>query len=48
MKNCRLAEILDENIIPCKSDLSGELRMLAVFGIIVIIIICVFAGDCIK
>ena len=41
-KGNRLAEILDENIVPCKRDLSGELRILALFGIIVIIIICVF------
>lgn len=41
-KGNRLVEILDENIVSCKSDLSGELRILALFGIIVIIIICVF------
>ncbi len=41
-KGNRLVEILDENIVPCKNDLSGELRILALFGIIVFIIICVF------
>ena len=32
----RLVEILDENIVPCKDDLSGDLRLLASFGILVI------------
>lgn len=41
----RLVEILDENIVPCKDDLSGDLRLLASFGILVIIVICIF---CIK
>ena len=34
--------ILDENIVPCKSDLAGELRILALFGIMVIVVICIF------
>lgn len=42
----RLVEILDENIVPCKDDLSGDLsgdlRLLASFGILVIIVICIF------
>lgn len=37
----RLVEILDENIVPCKDDLSGDLRLLASFGILVIIVICI-------
>lgn len=41
-KGNRLVEILDENIVPCRDDLSGELKTLALFGIIVVIIICVF------
>ena len=41
-KGNRLVEILDEDIVPCKSDLSGELRILALFGIIIVIIVCVF------
>ena len=41
-KGNRLVEILDENIVPCKDDLSGELRILASFGILVIIVICIF------
>lgn len=41
-KGNRMVEILDENIVPCSSDLSGELRTLALFGIIVVIFICVF------
>lgn len=41
-KGNRLVEILDENIVPCRSDLSGELRTLALFGIIVVVVICVF------
>ncbi len=41
-KGNRMVEILDENIVPCKNDLSSELKVLASFGIIVIIIIIVF------
>lgn len=41
-KGNRLVEILNENIVPCKDDLSGELRILASFGILVIIVICIF------
>lgn len=41
-KGNRLVEILDENIVPCESDLSGELTTLALFCIIVMIVICVF------
>lgn len=41
-KGNRMVEILDENIVPCKSDLAGELRILALFGIMVIVVICIF------
>lgn len=41
-KGVQSVEIINEDIVPCKSDLSGELRILAVFGIIVIIVICIF------
>ena len=41
-KGNRTGEILDENIVPCKSDLAGELRILALFGIMVIVVICIF------
>ena len=41
-KGNRMVEILDENTVPCKNDLSGELRILALFGIMIVIVICVF------
>ena len=41
-KGNRLVEIIGEDIIPCKDDLSGELRVLAGFGILVLVIIAIF------
>ena len=41
-KGVQSVEIINEDIVPCKSDLAGELRILALFGIMVIVVICVF------
>lgn len=41
-KGNRMVEILDESIIPCKNDLVGELRVLAMFGILALLVIIIF------
>ena len=38
----RMVEIIGEDIIPCKDDMAGELRMLAGFGILVLAVIIIF------
>ena len=41
-KGVESVEIINEDIILCKDDLGGELRMLAGFGILVLVVIIIF------
>ena len=41
-KGNRMVEIIGEDIIPCKDDMAGELRVLAGFGILVLVVIIIF------
>lgn len=41
-KGNKMVNILNENIIACKDDMGSELRMLAGFGVIIILVILFF------